>query len=385
MRGTGVGALAAVVVLTLSAGSPAAAQSNFWTFGERTIPMGMTPSGDSFLYRSADDQLIRWHAATQTGEVAWPSIPFFGPDCVSADLGSMVGHMPFGSLSSAPTRWRPATGYQQLMQAYGWATAVSGDGQAVTGTLIRERGAHAFRWTAATGGTLLADLPAANVVASEANQISRDGSTIAGFNAVVTGNLYTQVPTVWRNGTPQALSYPPEASLASIHRLSADGQRAVGANFRSDPGLPPVIARMLFWDAANQYEIINLPDGWRNIEILGGTADLSTVVGTLISASENRGFLWRRDLGFVLADDLLATIGVTRPDWEFNDIRSISDDGRTIVGTARLVIGNPFQEEIAWVATIPTPGAAALLTLAGLWTARRRRGAAGTPNQSPEA
>ncbi|MCA3004081.1 MAG: hypothetical protein IOD15_01815 [Phycisphaerales bacterium] len=386
MARAGVGVVASGLLLGVGLASAASAQQSFSSFGERSRSFGVSPDGSAMLFQDVGGRLVRFNVASEGQTVVSQTLPFFAADAFSADLSTALGPIFYGNRES-PARWRADSGYQQLFGQSGVGYALSGDGSTAVGKWLGTE-LRAFRWTQTTGLTLLPNLtpPAgATVSGSVAHQVSRDGSTIAGYTQVLTPGLFNRVPTVWRNGTPQALPIPPEANLAFTARLSADGQRIVGATspdyvFGTEP-----VARMLFWDAANQYEIINLPDGWRNIEILGGTADLSTVVGTLISASENRGFLWRRDLGFVLADDLLATIGVTRPDWEFNDIRSISDDGRTIVGTARLVIGNPFQEEIAWVATIPTPGAAALLTLAGLWTARRRRGAAGTPNQSPEA
>ncbi|MFN8815857.1 MAG: hypothetical protein ACK5ZV_03895 [bacterium] len=373
---------------TLWLGSAASAQPNFWSFDERTRMYAITPDGTSAVYHDGAGRVLRYSVNDHTSQVISSFIPFFNSGAMSADLDTWLGAVPFDPLNAGPARWTAQSGYQLLIEDAGRATSASGTGQTVAGMLFRSLGPVAFRWTPATGVVELPNLtpPAsATVNGSVAHQVSRDGSTIAGYTEVLTPDRFNRVPTVWRNGTPQALPIPPEANLAFTSRLSADGQRIVGATApNSSIGNEPV-ARMLFWDAANQYEVIPLPTGWRYIEILGGTADLSTIVGSLSDGPNVRGFLWRRDLGFVLADDLLATIGVTRPDWEFNDIRSISDDGRTIVGTARLAIGNPFQEEIAWVATIPTPGAAALLTLAGLWTARRRRGAAGAPNQSPEA
>jgi hypothetical protein len=370
---------------TLWFASGAGAQPSFWSFGERSRAFAVNPDGSHVLYQDPAGTLYRWAQSSGTATVLSAGLPFFTLDAVSADLSTTLGSVALGNRGT-PARWRPGTGYERFFDQPGIGFALNGDGNAAAGVWLGTA-VRAFRWTESSGLSLLPDLtpPAGTtIIGSEARQISRDGSIVAGYTDTTNPERFTRVPTVWRNGTPQALLYPPEASLAYTSYLSADGQRVVGANAPSDPGLPPVLARMLFWDAAGQYEAISLPDGWRNIDILGGTGDLSTVVGTLIRPGERRGFLWRRDLGFVLADDLLATIGVTRPDWEFTDIRSISDDGLTIVGTARLAIGNPFQEEIAWVATIPTPGAAALLTLAGLWTARRR-GAAGAPNQSPEA
>ena len=362
---------------TLWLASAASAQPNFWSFDERTRMYAITPDGTSAVYHDGAGRVLRYSVNDHTSQVISSFIPFFNSGAMSADLVTWLGSTPYIPFFDAPTLWRPAAGYQQLIQDAGYAAAASFDGNVIGGALFRPGGPVAFRWTPATGVVELPNLtpPAgATINGSVAHQVSRDGSTIAGYTEVLTPDRFTRVPTVWRNGTSQALPYPPEASLAYPSHLSADGQRIVGATSPNVAIGNEPVARMLFWDAAGQYEIVTLPNGWDNINILGGTADLSTVVGTLISASENRGFLWRRDLGFVLADDLLATIGVTRPDWEFTDIRSISDDGLTIVGTARLAIGNPFQEEIAWVATIPTPGAAALLTLAGLWTARRRRG-----------
>jgi len=95
----------------------------------------------------------------------------------------------------------------------------------------------------------------------------------------------------------------------------------------------------------------------------GVSADGSVVVGT----SGSRAFIWTLPTGMVDLGTYLAGLGIDLGGWTLTEAKSISADGRTIVG-------NGFSPLTggAWIATIPAPPGVLVLA-ALLATGRRRR------------
>lgn len=116
------------------------------------------------------------------------------------------------------------------------AGGVSADGSIVVGTAITPAGSRAFRWTAATGVTLLPTLADSQDDLSYAAAISDDGSTVAG--------LYYDNPdigfgAVWNGSGSAPTDIDPAAplgSLTSIAGANADGSVLVG--FTAQPTTP---------------------------------------------------------------------------------------------------------------------------------------------------
>lgn len=196
------------------------------------------------------------------------------------------------------------------------ARGVSGDGTIVVGSSNSANGDEAFRWTAGGGMQGLGDLPG-GVFSSMAYAISADGSTIVGKGATE-GQGY-QAFRYTTGGGMVALGDLPFGSEYSVaYAVSADGSVIVG----SGEG-PNFTDQATLWDAGGIHKI---------------------------------------------QDILVNDYGLNLAGWELTRATGISADGRTIVGTGK----HSFITE-AWIATIPEPGTAAGLVVAGLFALTRRR------------
>jgi len=117
----------------------------------------------------------------------------------------------------------------------------------------------------------------------------------------------------------------------------------------------------------------DLPGGITFSRAFGVSADGSVVVGTGNAATGFEAFIWDGSSGMQSIQDTLLGAGVDLTGWQLSAANAISADGLSIVG-----LGSHNGATEAWLvrlgpATVPAPGAAGLLALAGVFTARRRR------------
>ncbi|CAN5697100.1 hypothetical protein BH11PLA1_BH11PLA1_03510 [soil metagenome] len=225
--------------------------------------------------------------------------------------------------------------------------ALSGDGQ----TLLARRyeqgvgdgSFHAFTINITTNTRT--DLPIGTAAQgylpdSEARAASFNGSIIAGVtfsDGSGNGTWFNQGQCramVWRSGVPELLAVPAGSTIANrsyAHDLSADGRIIVGSLTGSNP--PP-----------------NLQD--------------------IFNYNNFIGVLWI-DGVYRTADSVLAELGVLENGYTIRAVTAISDDGRTITGVAGIT--GSANSAVAFVATIPAPGAGVTLLAAGIVCGARRR------------
>jgi probable HAF family extracellular repeat protein len=181
------------------------------------------------------------------------------------------------------------------------ARACSADGLIVVGQATSASGTEAFRWTGA-GMVGLGDDPG-GTFNSYARAITPDGSIIVGFCTTAAGTegfLYS-------HGIMRPLGGVPGAGVhTEAHAVSASGRVMVGLVQGAGGGGPPPLPGAGIWTQR---------DGWRTLP------DYLNSLG----------------------------LGPQISGWFLDDATGISDDGRTIVGTA-LSPGNITQ---GWVAVIP--------------------------------
>jgi len=74
----------------------------------------------------------------------------------------------------------------------------------------------------------------------------------------------------------------------------------------------------------------------------------------------------------MLIKDYAESLGIDMTNWGITNVFDVSADGTTIVGAARHASWSGDRVE-GFVLTIPTPGAAVVLGVSGLFAGRRRR------------
>ncbi len=273
---------------------------------------------------------------------ALPGMPLVNYATGLSDNGVVAGTTGAGVKSRA-YRWAGSGPPQDLGVPMGtsrsFGTGVSGNGNVVVG--YGESGSmggfagQAFRWTPASGMQGLGWLKPMSV-RSQANGVSRDGSTIVGRN--MDFNL-TDEAFIWTEATGmQALPNLPNALLsAEAHAVNADGSVVVGDSVGPNNYVNPVR-----WTKAG---VENLTVG---SAFQGGVAYAVSDDGNVIGGS---GWIWTPATKMMLASDYLALNGVEVPSgYKLKYVYTISGNGLSFGGSARNLLTNQTE---GWVATIP--------------------------------
>ncbi len=271
------------------------------------------------------------------------------------------------------------------------ALGISNDGSVITGDYQPVGGAStAFRWTSGSGFQLLSSLPGGD--GSTATGISSDAQFIAGSSYSGPGSRAVR----WNGvGTPQDLGVLPGALNSTANAISGNGTTVVGDSdfapfvWTQAGGMQPLPTTGGTAFAVNfDGSVVAGADGssaarWNNgvlqvLPNLPGTsfAEAYAVSGSGLltgglSADDDFNFsatIWSDALGAVNLNTYLPTFGIDLTGWNLEVCSAISFDGNTLVGQ-----GTFNGETRGWHATIPTPGAAAVLGIGGLIAAGRRR------------
>jgi probable HAF family extracellular repeat protein len=190
---------------------------------------------------------------------------------------------------------------------------MSDDGERVVGTADQAGETRSFIWTATTGMQSLGNLP------SFASGISADGSAVVG--------------TAGFNG------------LRAFRWTVAGGFQNLGSLFEGGTSRASAVSG----------------DG----SVVIGTAD---GLGIGHNGISERAFIWTEGGGMVDLAVYLQGRGVDCSEWVFTNVRSISADATTIVGS-----GQYRGENRAFVITIPTPSCLLAIALSAGFAMRRRR------------
>lgn len=255
-----------------------------------------------------------------------------------------------------------------ISRAYG----VSANGSLVVGiSLSSSNGAPmAFKWDDADGLTKGLEAQATTIY-SEAVAVSGDGSVIVGASI---SDHCGWAPFRWTAGEGMCSVVLNCPSLSVGRAVSADGSTVVG-----DVSVWPVNQpdRGFIWKAGSAPLNLEVSQGnWRT-RVNDVSADGSVVVGTR-RTSVGSAFIWNWNTGVTNLQEYLASLGVELQSSPLQEANGVSDDGRTIVGSGRLL----WPE--AWVATIPafcradydgdgSTDGDDIFTYLGLWFADDRR------------
>jgi probable HAF family extracellular repeat protein len=255
-----------------------------------------------------------------------------------------VGDAPFQGLGALP-------GGAFESNAFG----VSADGSVVVGTSQPDTQPTAFRWTASGGIVSLGGNE------RSARDVSADGSVVVGSLAV---GDESRSAYRWTEQTGSIILPPllrPRFSGAEAQAVTGDGSVVVGYNsFRV--GLSGTVDAAFRW--TQQEGTIGLHSGDSDFTVARGVSgDGSAVVGSRFPASTGGGaFYWTAETGILGLRDLLIFGGATNLDgWRLSSADGISEDGRTVVGTALRDSDGRQEAFVATIGAIPEPSTMAFV------------------------
>ena len=288
----------------------------------------------------------------------------FVPNALSADGTVVVG---FNERPVIPYMWSEQTGLVRLLGPAGeqWAAkawACSADGSTIVGTVSYEGHQRPFKWTAATG-----IVPFPSLGYGNGYDISDDGSVLVGdanVNSGASGCAWNDANGVWDLLPPEGV----DRGIVSV--ISGDGRFAVGSGGVGENGayvrwdLQSGTAEALSLPAVPGDRLIGFPedcntDGsiivglsintsqghergavmWtvNGLEIIGtGANTRATAVsgdGLVVGGwQDSTSWLQTPGIGRTAIGEFLSSHYSFTPPINLSRLRSISEDGRTIMG-----------------------------------------------------
>ncbi|QDU56125.1 hypothetical protein [Aeoliella mucimassa] len=244
---------------------------------------------------------------------------------VTDDASTVVGSYNRNG-TRIPLYWTESGGYQLVELPAGYGSThfygVSDDGSVVIGHSVSM--AQAFRWTDSNGFELLSTLgDDGGFVASQARNLSADGSVIVGSGELSEGDM--------------AFRWTAETGMQPLGAVT-DELVATGAFAVSGDG-----------------------------NVVGGSGR---------TASGVEGWIWDETHGVQSLRQLLVDQGVDMDDWIISEVNALSYDGSVVVGTAASASRQRNEAFIATLGTkVPEPPSAFLLlaTVGGLAIVGRNR------------
>ena len=289
-------------------------------------------------------------------------------DGISADGSAAVGSF-VSSGDGSPLLWFQSSG-EEMLEFPGIATCASEDGSIIYGINYRftEEGYRIFRWTRSDGISY--------IHWGEPYDTSADGSVMVGL-----GNSSNTVPILWTqsNGVVE-LGQLSEDDQGCAYAVSDDGSIIVGYSgnqaFRWTasvgmtglgylPGASDSVAygisgdgSVIVGNSGNQAFRWTENEGMTGLGYLPGASDsiaygISGDGSVIVGASGNQAFIWDATSGIQNLNDVLVNYyGLDMTNWDLDEARSISDDGKMIIGNTTTDSGSRYT---GWIASIDTP------------------------------
>jgi uncharacterized membrane protein len=293
------------------------------------------------------------------------------------------------------------------------AFSISNAGDTIVGTYATN--AHtsaqesAFIWTAGSGSVALPLLPGASSFIGSAQDVSGDGSVVAGMlrsswntnravfwknaatpvdigmgiargasfdGSVIVGGTVTLAGSGdsfrWKESTGTTVLTKPTGYVASVaNAVSADGTVIVGGLRTWDSALKDNAYR---WTESTGMVALPIVAGWSRAIANAVSADGSVIVGHLEStvfagtSLPSQAFYWSQATGMVTLRTMLGeSVGA---EWRLIEARDVSDDGLTVTGYVR---SDLTGETRTFVAVVPAPASMLIPGAALAFASMRRR------------
>lgn len=304
--------------------------------------LGISADGTvaSGLSRGASNRALRWTAAggfEDLGTLRGDNSGYAQAERISGNGHVVVGAAVTDSGQNRAFRWKDdqMTDLGTLRsdgQGASHAIGVSYDGSVVVGKASTDNSSfRAFRWEEGGGMTDLGTLRAGNDGTSVASGVSADGVFVVGRTD--TNDIGSERAFLWEEGngmTDLGTLRSDGLGLSHAVDLSANGDVVVGMSMSDDPG-----SRAFRWTAVGGMQALETlrtiaPTYLTQAVAYAVTADGSVIVGQDVNDfNELRAVRWSDTYG---VEDLGTLTSDNRGDSTAYDI---SDDGRTIVGTAQ--------------------------------------------------
>lgn len=259
----------------------------------------------------------------------------------SGDGAAIAGFGGFGDPEAF--RWTQSDGMQGIGGNSRRAYGISADGAVLVGERRSGADAEAFHWSVEGGMQPLGYLPHLPEWSpiSAAYGVSADGATVVGSSSSFSG----QQAFRWtkQSGMVGLGDLPGGINHSGARAVTPDGSVIVGFG-RSAAG-----GEAFRWTAAGGMQGLgDLPGGAFSSAASALSADGSIVVGQATSADGAEAFVWDAVHGMRSLKSVLIAAGLELSDWTLSDARSISADGRVVVGVGLNAEGSTE----AWVATL---------------------------------
>jgi probable HAF family extracellular repeat protein len=313
-------------------------------------------------------QAFRWRDGTAPhGLGTLPGLISSGATATSLDGTVVVGASTDQLVTQRAFRWTQSPGMIEVPDMM-LANGISGDGTTVVGyTDPLDTDLSARRWSQAGGTQSFAPFIGTplglNPLRSFAFAANHNGTRIVGRAIVRTTlsspPLETSMGFVWTPATgTRMIPLTAAVQFAGFHDITPDGSVVVGISAATR--LPNEIDFMR-WTPSGGYQVFEPVVPFSGSELPRTSAD-----GNAIIAGQN---YWSPSTGVITIQQLLTSAGCDYTGWTLTSAVGISDNGRTLTGNGT----SPTGVTQAWIATVPTPGAATLATAAAVWGGRRKR------------
>lgn len=279
------------------------------------------------------------------------------------------GTVLIGESSERAFRWTKFDGFKDIgtftpdSKGFSSAFDITGDGEVVVGRAQTKNGADAFRWRA--GASM------SNDGYTAAMAVSADASAIA-VTQVLSGS---QKGWLVRDGQePVDLGdLPGGTAFTQPTAMGTDAQVVVGfSRSRNGVGGASGTNEAFIWrESTGMVGLGNFENnGFSQSQALGVSNDGGIVVGFGSRGFSQDAAIWIDGGPIQRLKVFLLGLGIEEvSDWTLTSATAVSPDGRTIVGTGV----NPEGFTEGWVVRIPVPGGCAVMALAAVFAARRRR------------